>query len=193
MKCSRNIFPRVAIFRIAVVLFFALLPCLVTPSYANTPVNGQAGTFEAAFSPHGGSLSLVLKTIDNAQKSIHVAAYSFTSKPVATALLAAHNRGVDVRVVADAKSNGGGYTAATFLANEGVPVRLNAYYAIMHNKFMIIDGRDLQTGSFNFTAAAASKNAENVLALRDVPDIADQYEKEWQRLWDEAAPQKKRY
>jgi len=89
MKVGRNIFPRCAIFRIAVAQFFALLLCLATQSYAALPADGQACAFEAAYSPHGGSLSLVLKTIDDVQKSIHVAAYSFTSKPVATALLAA--------------------------------------------------------------------------------------------------------
>jgi len=176
---------------IATIWLLALL--FATPSFAGTPAGGHACAFEAAFSPDGGARSLILKTINLAEKSIHVAAYSFTSKPVATALLAAHKRGVDVRVVADAKSNGGGYTAATFLANEGVPVRLNAYYAIMHNKFMVVDGRDLQTGSFNFTASAANKNAENVLVLRDVPELAARYDQEWQRLWDAATPMKKRY
>jgi len=58
-------------------------------------IAGMAGasdtTHEAAFSPRGSSLPLILKAIDEAQESIHVAAYSFTSAPIAKALLAAQN------------------------------------------------------------------------------------------------------
>ena len=78
--------------------------------------------FEVAFSPNGESLQLILRGIAAAEREILVAGYSFTSKPIAKALLAAHKRGVVVRVVVDAKSNTGRYTAANFLANYEVPV-----------------------------------------------------------------------
>lgn len=142
----------------------------------------------AAFSPKGESLQLVLRGIDSAQKEILVAGYSFTSKPIAEALLAAHKRGVSVRVMVDAKSNTGRYTAATFLANHEVPVRRNGNYAIMHHKFMVIDGKHVQTGSFNYSAAATSRNAENVLMLWNMPELAQVYVQEWQRLWEESIP-----
>ena len=148
----------------------------------------QAVRMDVAFSPRGGSLELVLSGINSARESILVAAYSFTSKPLSLALLEAWKRGVKVRVVADEKSNSGRYTAATFLANQGIPVRLNAHYAIMHNKFMVIDGKHVETGSFNYSAAAADKNAENVLVLWDAPNLAARYAAQWQRLWDEAEP-----
>lgn len=143
---------------------------------------------ETVFSPQGEALQLILKAITAAEKEILVAAYSFTSKPIAEALLAAHNRGVAVRVVVDAKSNTGRYTAATFLANHNVPVRRNGNYAIMHHKFMVIDGKHVQTGSFNYSAAAASRNAENVLMLWNMPELARIYAQEWQRLWEESIP-----
>jgi len=122
-----------------------------------------------------------------------VAAYSFTSKPISEALLDAHRRGIKVSVVADQKDNKKKYSAVTFLANQDVPVRLNGNYAIHHHKFMIIDGRNVETGSFNYSAAAFEKNAENVLVLRGVPDLAKAYSQEWQRLWDEATPLPKAY
>lgn len=147
----------------------------------------------AAFSPHGESLQLVLEGIDAAQKEILVAGYSFTSKPIAEGLLAAHKRGVSVRVVVDAKSNTGKYTAATFLANHDVPVRGNKSYAVMHHKFMVIDGKHVQTGSFNYSAAAAARNAENVLMLWNMPELGGIYAREWKRLWEEAVPMPSRY
>lgn len=157
----------------------------ITFANATTPINSGA-SFDVGFSPNQGSLPLVLKAINSAQKSIHVAAYSFTSKPIAEALLAAKKRGVDVDVIADEKSNSGKYSATTYLANNNVPVKLDGNYPIFHHKFMIIDGTSLETGSFNYSAAAASKNAENVLVLWNVPALAATYEKEWQQLWNEA-------
>lgn len=152
-----------------------------------------SATSEVGFSPDGNSLELIVGAIGEAKESIAVAAYSFTSKPISIALLAAHKRGVKVQVVADKKSNGGKYSATTFLANQGLPVRLNSNYAIFHHKFMVIDSKTVQTGSFNYSAAAANKNAENVLVLRGVPAIAATYATEWKRLWDEADPLAPKY
>jgi len=156
---------------------------------SNLSFAGQAlpagAAFEVGFSPGGESLGVVLKGIQAARSSILVAAYSFTSKPVASALLQAHKRGVNVALVADLKDNSKSYSAATFLANQGVPVRLNGNYSILHDKFMVIDGLHVETGSFNYSAAAVSSNAENVLLLWNVKPMADQFGAEWQRLWNE--------
>jgi len=89
-------------------------------------------------------------------------------------------------VIADAGANTSQYTAVTFLANNGVPVRVSRRYAIFHHKFMVFDNRHVQTGSFNYSAAAVNRNTENVLLLLNVPEIAGLYAAEWQRLWDES-------
>jgi phosphatidylserine/phosphatidylglycerophosphate/cardiolipin synthase-like enzyme len=85
------------------------------------------------------------------------------------------------------------YTGATFLANAGIPTRTSSRYAIMHNKFLVIDGRHVQTGSFNYTISAQQRNAENVIVLWNQPAIAAAYGREWQRLWREADDYQKRY
>ena len=148
---------------------------------------------DIAFSPNGGSLDLVLKSINSAKKSICMATYSFTSKPISEAILAAKKRGVAVRVVSDEKANDRKYTAARFLANQGVNVRLNGNYAIMHNKFIVIDNQTLETGSFNYSAAAVNKNAENVIVLWNNPEVASKYAIECDRLFNEAIPLAKSY
>ena len=70
---------------------------------------------------------------------------------------------------------------------------MNGNCAIFHHKFMVFDGRHVETGSFNFSAAAAGKNAENVLMLWDVPQLAEHYAREWQRLWTESSEMEARY
>jgi phosphatidylserine/phosphatidylglycerophosphate/cardiolipin synthase-like enzyme len=108
------------------------------------------------------------------------------------ALLEAEKRGIDVRVVVDKSQATANYTAATFLANDGVPVRVDYQYAIMHDKFIVVDGQEVETGSFNFTAAAERANGENIIVLHD-PAIAQRYGQEWDRLWTESEEMKSRY
>jgi phosphatidylserine/phosphatidylglycerophosphate/cardiolipin synthase-like enzyme len=156
--------------------------CTLSWSHGRATVNNVS----VAFSPNAEAEQLVLNGIETAKKSIRVAAYSFTSKSISIALLEAHKKGIAVQIVADAKSAGGQYSAATFLANHGVAVRLNGKYAIFHHKFMVIDNKHIQTGSFNYSSAAANKNAENVIILWDMPKVAEKYIAEWNRLWNEA-------
>lgn len=156
-------------------------------TFASTSINSGA-SYDVGFSPEGTGLQQVLTVINGAKKSIHVAAYSFTSKPIAQALLQASKRGVDVKVIADEKSNSGKYSATTYLANNKIQVKLDGNYPIFHHKFMVVDGNTLETGSFNYSAAAANKNAENVLVLHNIPSLAQTYDTEWNKLWNEAQP-----
>ena len=160
---------------------FPLLLFLSLPAYA-------APTIEVEFSPNRGATDAVVRLIGQATNTIRVAAYSFTSKPIAQALVVAHNRGVDVEAVLDKSNATARYSSATFLANAGIPTRIDYKYAIMHNKFLVVDGVTVETGSFNYTKAAEEKNAENVLVMRDYPDIAKRYSARWQELWAESEP-----
>jgi phosphatidylserine/phosphatidylglycerophosphate/cardiolipin synthase-like enzyme len=160
-------------------------------SEPNQAVPAQ-GSASIGFTP-GNAEGLVVQTINAARQSISVAAYSFTSKPIAKALIEAHKRGVRVQVVLDKSQRTERYSSATFLANMGIPVRIDDRYAIMHHKFMVIDGRTVETGSFNYTSSAARRNAENVIVLRDNPRVAQVYAQQWQRLWNESKPYAPRY
>jgi phosphatidylserine/phosphatidylglycerophosphate/cardiolipin synthase-like enzyme len=187
-----KIIPKI-IFCLLIAVSISLFTGCVQKNTANPQTLGVVTAYEIGFSPKGNALAVILSAISKARESIYVAAYSFTSKPVSEALLKAHNQGVQVRVIADYKANSGKYSAVTFLANQGIPVRANSNYPIFHHKFMIIDGRHIETGSFNYSAAAATKNAENVLVLFDVPKMAEKYMLEWQRLWDESKEVVPRY
>jgi len=149
------------------------------------PVGAQAATIENAFSPEQGATDLIVRTIGEAHRSICIAAYYFTSYPMAEALVAAHARGVDIKLVMDSHQKN--RRVIDYLTDNGVSTRTNNHYAIMHDKFMIIDGQTLETGSFNFTRAAEYKNAENVLVVRDSPAVLESYARQWSRLWDEAS------
>src|SRR5215211_8332763 len=114
------------------------------------------------FTPGGNCTDAIVKALSEAKRTILVQAYSFTSAPIAKALLDAHTRGVQVQVILDKSQRTEKYSSADFLANQGVPTLIDATHAISHNKVMVIDGETVLTGSFNFTKAAQEKNAENV-------------------------------
>ncbi|WP_259596789.1 phospholipase D family nuclease [Burkholderia thailandensis] len=173
----------------------AAMAVAATGAIAAQPLPAGAA-YDLGFSPASGSasaLDVVVRAIDSARSSIVVVAYSFTSKPIATALLAAHRRGVKVAVVADRGQNSKSYSAVWFLANQGVPVRLNDRYEATHDKFMVIDGLHVETGSFNYSSAAANRNAENALVLWNTKSLADRYGAEWARLWQEGVELKPAY
>ena len=142
---------------------------------------------EVAFSPREGSEDLVVKVIQSARSSIGVAAYSFTSPVIAKALLNAKKRGVDVRVVVDENGNKSkaSLAALNLLVGAGIPTRTISRYAIHHDKYMVIDKSTVQTGSFNYSKAAARSNSENVLVIWNNPDLALAYLKHWQDRFDQ--------
>jgi phosphatidylserine/phosphatidylglycerophosphate/cardiolipin synthase-like enzyme len=141
---------------------------------------------EQAFSPRQGSTALIVRTIGEAHKSIRVAAYTFTSRTIAEALANAHKRGVNVRVVLNKSQRTSRSSVAGWLGDNGIPVRFNSRYAIMHDKFLIIDDKTLETGSFNFTKAAETRNAENVIVIHGDPNAVANYTQQWEKLWGEA-------
>jgi phosphatidylserine/phosphatidylglycerophosphate/cardiolipin synthase-like enzyme len=86
---------------------------------------------------------------------------------------------VHVEVILDRKQKSEQYSSADYLQHAGIPVLIDGEHAIAHNKIIIIDGRVVITGSFNFTKQAEQNNAENLLVIRD-PTIANRYIANWQ-------------
>jgi len=154
-----------------------ILHILVITSYAIdlTLNNTHAKVY---FSPNGGCTQAIIKEIDNAKLEILVQAYSFTSAPIAKALINAKKRAVSVEVILDKSQRKEKYTSATFLANSKIPTYIDDKHAIAHNKVMIIDKETVITGSFNFTKAAEEKNAENLLIIKSKP-LAGIYIENW--------------
>jgi phosphatidylserine/phosphatidylglycerophosphate/cardiolipin synthase-like enzyme len=162
----------------------ACLCCLPAcqPTSGPTPPPPQ---IEVYFSPKAGCTDAVVQEINNAKKTILVQAYSFTSAPIAKALVEAHKRGVDVRVILDKCQRTEKYSSADFLLHAGIPTLIDAKHSIAHNKIMVIDGQTVLTGSFNFTKAAEEHNAKNLAGrsgFNTCRDVHDEPERARQAL-----------
>ncbi len=149
------------------------------------------GTVQVAFTPWDNAEALIVDGIRRAKQQILVQAFSFTSRALANALIAAKRRGVDVQVLADREQTFGGEASRIpDLVLAGIPVALEVRYQSAHNKVMVMDAGTADAavimGSYNWTYAAQNKNAENVLILRHNPDIANAYASNWRRHYAEA-------
>ena len=144
---------------------------------------------EVAFSPSGGATDLVIKAIQSAKQNIRVAAYSFTSRPIAKALVEAHQVGIDVEVIVDhGQIEKIGHSVVAALVAAQIPVRVDIVHTLQHDKYMVIDSQSVETGSFNYTAAAEQHNSENVIVLWNAPKLAAAFGNNWKSLWDQAEP-----
>ncbi len=184
--------------RRALIAALLVLPMLAGAQALPAPQPDAASGISAAFSPHEGSMTLVLRAIRSAQSRIDVAAYLFTSSEVARALADAARRGVRVRLLVDRKCNleeQARYAqhALSIVQLAGVEVRTIDAYAIFHDKYMVIDGRTVQTGSFNYTYSAAHRNAENVIVVWNDPQLAARFAADWARNWLLGQPLPPRY
>lgn len=169
-----------------------LLKQLLLVSFASfalltQPLAAEVNKTTVFFSPDGGCTDAITSQLGKARSSILVQAYSFTSAPIAKALVDAHKRGVRVQVVLDKSQRSEKYSSADFLQHAGIPTFIDAKHAIAHNKIMIIDGTFVFTGSFNFTKAAEESNAENLVLIQN-PAIAAQYTRNWNDHRQHAEP-----
>ena len=140
-------------------------------------------SIEVYFSPNGGCTEAVVRELNRARETVLVQAYSFTSAPIAKAMVNAFRRGVDVQVILDESQRSDRYSSADLVTHARIPTFIDAKHAIAHNKIIVIDGETVLTGSFNFTKAAEEHNAENLLVIHD-SRLAARYAGNWKEHRD---------
>jgi len=156
----------------------------VTLTETVTQTGGQIGA--VCFSRTMDCASIIISLIDSAQQGVLVAVFSFTSNPLADALIRAHRRGVEVRVVIEMEQANVRGSEYERLRSAGVAVRLDGNSDLMHHKFMVVDGRVVVTGSYNWSAAAEDRNDENIVVIYG-EEIAALYSREFERVWARAS------
>lgn len=145
-------------------------------------------TIKDSNNPAGSVEERLIQLINEAQSSIHIAGFEFSLTRVAEALIAAKNRGVDVKWMADDK-NGTQYDTQpgrgqfSMLTGAGIEVKDDARSALMHNKFWIFDRQIVWTGSTNATVNGVYKQNNNVLVIRST-EVAYIFEREFLEMWN---------
>ena len=147
-----------------------------SPVYPDNPKN------------HTGGLDSYLVTLmDKATKTLDVADYDFDLANVADAMTRAKKRGVQVRMVTDSDTlnnvrNKAVQDAFATLKTAGIPYIGDERGPIMHNKFTVVDGRWVQTGSWNYTDGDTYHLNNNMIII-DNPQLAQNYTTEFEKMF----------
>jgi phosphatidylserine/phosphatidylglycerophosphate/cardiolipin synthase-like enzyme len=157
------------------------------PAPTSAPATTQPSiSIETHFAPEEKIAPTIVKLIDDAHGSLDVAAFAFTHADIAAALIRAHQRGVRVRMVTDIMESSSRYSRVPDLMNAGIPVRTRRKDGDQHSKYLVIDQSIVVTGSFNFTARADERNSENLLIIRNAPNVVKGFSADFQILLEDS-------
>lgn len=154
----------------------APLPADAIMVYFSDPLSPYASRYQ------GGPDEALASAIDSARLSVDVAVYSLNLWSIRDALLEAHRRGVIVRLVME--SDNVDVPEVQALVEAGIPVLGDRRAGLMHNKFVIIDRREVWTGSMNFTVNSAYRSYNNLVQIRS-PEMAQNYLTEFDEMFEE--------
>lgn len=143
-----------------------------------------ASQTDVYFSPNGGAADAIIAEVNLAKTSILVMTYQATHVGIIDSLIRAKERGVTVNVIVDRSQHRSEVNTKVYCCASGLATKVNTLvdykHKIQHNKVMVIDDKTVITGSFNFSASAEKHNAENLLVLHDVKELAAKYTKNYQ-------------
>jgi len=128
----------------------------------------------------GGIDQPLADAIDSAKLSVDIAMYSFSLNSIRDALFRAHDRGVQVRVVAE--SDNLDRSDPQKLKDAGIPILGDRREGLMHNKFVVIDGSEVWVGGMNYTDSGAYEDNNVMMRIRSVK-MAENFTKEFEEMF----------
>ena len=128
----------------------------------------------------GGLDGPLAASIDTARLTVDVAIYSMSLRSIRDALIRAHERGVQVRVVME--SDNMDRSAPQALIDAGIPVVGDRRESLMHDKFVVIDRSEIWLGSMNFTYSGAYEDNNQLIHIRSIK-MAENYTTEFEEMF----------
>ena len=177
-------------FRLVVCLSFILAAICSAPYAADLVLNNVP--VQVYFSPNGGCTKAIIDELNSAKTEILVQLYSFSSWPIANALVDAQERGVKVETILDRKTADPSLKTFIVLQFSKIPIFIDEAHTTAHNTVMILDGQTVITGSFNYTKQAKENNAENLLIIKS-GELAKLYVDNWKAHRQHLEPLAPRY
>lgn len=154
----------------------------------NSIPDKKFGNISVFFSPQDkGITNCILPLIRNAKSYIYIPSFVITEKRITNELIKAKQRGVDVKIIADALNSSTKHSKSKELRAAGILVKAENYAGKMHSKSIIVDDKYVILGSMNFSNSGENRNDENLIMLED-SDTAKFYKEffiyQWNRIPD---------
>ena len=147
----------------------------------------RASRSEVFFSPDDDCVAAIRQFLSAAAHTLDICLFTIADDRLTEAVLAAHKRGVRVRLLTDNDKLFDRGSDVRQLHAAGLPVHVDRTTDHMHHKFAVADSRTVLTGSYNWTRSAAELNLENLL-ITDDEAIVRRYNQEFGRLWETLKP-----
>jgi phosphatidylserine/phosphatidylglycerophosphate/cardiolipin synthase-like enzyme len=144
--------------------------------------DAHGATSEAHFSPGEACRDRIRSLLDGARKSADICVFTITDDRISERIVAAHKRGVAVRIITDNDKSEDTGSDARALERGGVPLRVDQSEHHMHHKYAVFDAQVLVTGSYNWTRSAALYNRENLVVTREAR-LVDTFQRDFDALW----------
>lgn len=139
------------------------------------------------FSPGDTCRNAITKHISTATRELLVCVFTISDDIITESLIAAHRRGVAIRLITDNEKSFDKGSDIAGLARQGIALRMDTSPNHMHHKFMVVDQHSVLTGSYNWTRGAARYNHENIIVTKD-PATVRAFTIEFDKLWPTMAP-----
>ncbi|MBT2558180.1 DUF1669 domain-containing protein [Hymenobacter sp. ISL-91] len=151
---------------------------------AALPATASTAAAQVYFSPHDDCVAAIQEFIRQARQTLDVCVFTVADNRLSDELVAAHRRGVRVRLLTDNEKLFDRGSDVRALHTAGLAVHVDESRNHMHHKFALSDNTRVLTGSYNWTRSAAELNLENLLISPDQALVAA-YAAEFARLWAE--------
>ena len=133
-----------------------------------------------ASSYRGGPDEDLANAIDQARLSVDAAIYDLNLWSIRDALIAAHRRGVSVRVVTE--SDNMDEQEVQDLKQAGIQALGDRHESLMHDKFVVIDRSEVWTGSMNLTTGGTYMDNNNLIRLQSFK-LGEAYTHEFEQMF----------
>jgi len=142
---------------------------------------------QAYFSPGPDCRIAIEQAMETALDELLICVFTISDDRLSDAIQRAHRNGLTVRVISDNDKMADKGNDVERLALSGIDVRIDRSPDHMHHKFMVVDGKTVLTGSYNWTRSAETRNEENLVTIDD-PSLASRFIGEFERIWTNGEP-----
>ncbi len=145
-------------------------------------VTNQSSFSDAYFSPGEACRNVIISQIKSATSHLQICVFTISDDYITDAIIGSHKRGTQIKIITDNDKSLDEGSDIEQIAKLGITVKMDRTTDHMHHKFMLVDGKSLITGSYNWTRSAAKFNHENILLTREV-GVVKSFLKEFDQLW----------
>jgi mitochondrial cardiolipin hydrolase len=137
---------------------------------------------EAWFSPGEACRKSIVQQLNTASRDVKICVFTISDDLIVEEIVRVSKNGLTVQIITDNDKLQDEGSDVNYLARQGIPVKVDETPNHMHHKFMVVDGKLVLTGSYNWTRSAALYNHENLM-LTTSAGVVKSYLKEFDHLW----------